>query len=68
MNFINPIGRNAGDGIQPQACTCNTTSSFAGARSDNDSCIHCGFACGNSGEYRTGNHLRAYRTMRSSTL
>jgi len=65
MKFINPIGRNPGSGIQPQACTCS--SGYAGYRGNDDGCVHCGCGCGGSGEYRTGNRVKSIKTVRSSS-
>lgn len=64
MQFIQPIGRSAG-GVQPRACTCFTSSSFAGARST-DSCFRCGCGCSATEEYKTGNSNNAFATIRRS--
>lgn len=66
MEFINPLGRSVGSGNQPMACACHE--GYAGYRGNDDSCFHCGCGCGDAGEYRTGNRLGAFTTIRSSTL
>lgn len=66
MEFVNPLGRTAGSGSQPMACSCHE--GYAGYRGNNDSCIHCGCGCDSQGEYRTGNRTSALTTVRSSTL
>lgn len=66
MEFVNPTGRTAGSGIQPNACTCST--GYAGYRGNDDGCLHCGCGCGSNGEYRTGNRVDSATTFRSSTL
>lgn len=66
MEFINPIGRSYGDGAVIQACKCHD--GYAGYRGNNDSCIHCGCGCGDSGEYRTGNRVNSTKTIRASQL
>lgn len=63
MNFINPLGRTAGDTIQPRACMCPIEGGFSYTRNDNDSCIHCGCKCAEGGEYRTGNNVAALKTL-----
>lgn len=67
MNFINPIGRSVGDGVQPKACMCSTGfASARGSESGITGCIHCGCGCGSNGEYHTGNKQTATITMRTS--
>lgn len=64
MKFINPLGRTYSKKDRLNACMCSEN--FFAAAKGNDSCIHCGCACSESGEFRSGNNVAATRTIRSS--
>lgn len=65
--MINPLGRKPKRGFGPRmhACQCSG-SAYSGARSNHDSCLHCGCYCSEGGSYRTGNNVNSVRTIRSS--
>ncbi len=65
MNFINPLGRKAGDGVQPQACMCSE--GYASERGTSDTCMHCGCSCDNS-RHRDGNSKTAKNADRKSNV
>ena len=62
MNFINPLGRKAGDGVQPQACMCSE--GYASQRSSITFCSHCGCTCDVS-FHRNSNHSCARHAERA---
>lgn len=66
MKFINPVGRELGDGVHFEACMCSDGGTFSSTKSVGDHCFHCGCWCGSGGEYRTGNRVAAVRTIRKS--
>lgn len=66
MEFINPFGRKAGNGVQPRACMCADDFTYTGYRGNYDSCGNCGCGCDSEGAYRTGNRVAAMRTFRAS--
>ena len=46
MKLVNPIGRNIGDALTPQACMCS--SGFSSTKGWFDSCSKCGCSCSNN--------------------